>query len=101
MPYTLITAATGARAHQLKQALGDSVLLGDYRELPAFMIESGKMVQLPSPAAASYAHRMLTLCLDRDIAAVFLLEEAEAALLAEAFQLFNEFNIVLHLPDDL
>jgi hypothetical protein len=101
MPYTLITAATGARAHQLKQAFGDDVLLGDYRELPAFMISSGKMVQLPNPASVSYAHQMLTFCLDNDVTAVFPLEDTEAALLSEAIQLFNEFNITLHLPDDL
>ncbi|MCC8407469.1 hypothetical protein LJ707_00905 [Mucilaginibacter sp. UR6-1] len=101
MPYTLITAAAGARAHQIKQSFGGNVILGDYHELPAFMISSGKMVKLPSPESVSYAHQMLTFCLDNDIAAIFPLEEKEAALLAEAVQLFNEFNITLHLPDDL
>ncbi|MCD8742068.1 hypothetical protein LT679_15750 [Mucilaginibacter roseus] len=101
MPFTLITGATNARAHQLKQTLGDKILLGDYRELPAFMIEAGKMLQLPHPSSASYAHQMLTLCLDKGVVAVFPLEQQEAVLLAEAAQLFNEFNIVLHLPDDL
>lgn len=101
MSLTLITGATSARAHQIKQTLGGEALLGDYHELPAFMVSTGKMVKLPSPESASYAHQMLTFCLDNSVTAIFPLEEKEASLLAESAQLFNEFNIILHLPDDV
>jgi len=92
----LITAATSAQAHHLKNKfVDDNVLLGDHLELPAFMVSSGDMVRLPNPKSTAYAHEMLTLCLDKDIDAVYLLRDAEATLLLEAEQLFKEYNITL------
>jgi len=90
----LITSANSADAYQLKSKLNaDEVILGDYEELPALMLKSGKMIQLPSPKSASYSHQMLTLCLDKGIDAVYPLREEEAILLKEAGQLFNEYGI--------
>jgi hypothetical protein len=69
----LITTATTARAHKLKNSLtNDEVLLGDYQELPAFM----GMVKLPNPASDTYTHEMLTLCLDNHIDTLYLLKSA-------------------------
>lgn len=92
----LITAATSAEAHKLKnQFANDNVILGDYAEFPAFM----KIIKLPSPASLSYAHQMLTLCLDKGIERVYALQEEEHALLKEAEQLFGEYGIELvHRP---
>ena len=92
----LITAATSAEAHKLKNQLtDDNVILGDYAGLPAFM----KIVKLPNPASASYAHEMLTLCLDKGIERIYALQEEEHALLKEAEQLFGEYGIELvHRP---
>ena len=88
----LITAATSAEAHRLKkQLVGHSVILGDYQEMPAFM----QIVKLPNPASASYAHEMLTLCLDKGIEVVYALEDDEYNNLRTAEQLFTEFEIVL------
>ncbi|MEO6630373.1 MAG: hypothetical protein ABIN13_01585 [Mucilaginibacter sp.] len=90
----LITAATSAEAHRLKnQLVDDTVILGDYLEMPAFM----QIVKLPSPASMSYAHEMLTLCLDRGIAMVYALGGDELNNLLEAEQLFTEYGIkVVH-----
>jgi hypothetical protein len=86
----LITAATSAEAHRLKNQLaGDTVILGDYQEMPAFM----QIVKLPNPASLSYAHEMLTLCLDKEIGMVYALGKEELNNLLEAEQLFTEFGI--------
>lgn len=90
----LITSANSAMAYQLKGRLNaDEVILGDYEELPALMLKSGKMIQLPNPKSASYSHQMLTLCLDKGIEAVYPLRKEEAELLKEAEQLFSEYGI--------
>ncbi|RCH55098.1 hypothetical protein DJ568_07860 [Mucilaginibacter hurinus] len=94
MAFTLITAATTAEAHRLKSSMNpDEVILGDYLDLPEFMIKSGKMLRLPNPQSASYAHEMLTLCLDHDIKSLHPVREAEAEALVEAKQLFIEYGI--------
>jgi hypothetical protein len=86
----LITAATSAKAHKLKNRLSaDNIILGDYQDLPAFM----QIVKLPNPASMSYAHEMLTLCLDKGINRVYALGEGELTLLQEAKQLFAEYEI--------
>jgi len=92
--YTLITAAASSQAYQLKNKLDkQNILLGDYLELPAFMIRSANMIKLPDPKTIAYAHEMLTLCLDKEINVVYALKTEEQALLREAVQLFNEFGI--------
>ena len=93
----LITSANSAAAHQLKNTLNtDTVILGDYFDLPEFMVKTGNMLRLPDPKSGSYSHRMLTLCLDNDINIIYPLREEEAALLKEAEQLFNEYNISIN-----
>jgi len=86
----LITAATSAEAHRLKKNQAtETIILGDYQDLPAFM----KIVKLPNPASMSYAHEMLTLCLDKGIEKVYALREEEWSNLLKAGQLFNEYGI--------
>ena len=96
----LITAATSAQAYQLKSILKTDVviLLGDYLELPEIMLKSGKMVKTPRPDSNTFIHEMLALCLDRGIEQLFALRRAELMQLAEAGQLFKEFNITLFVP---
>jgi len=90
----LITAANSAEAYRLKNKLSrDEVILGDYLELPAFMLRSANMVQLPHPDSTAYAHQMLTLCLDKQIDKLYAIREEEAVLLNEAKQLFSEYGI--------
>jgi hypothetical protein len=96
----LITAASSAQAYQIKSLLntGESVLLGDYMDIPELMVKNGTMIKTPDPAGASFAHEMLTLCLDKGISMLFPLRKAELMPLAEARQLFLEFDIQLILP---
>ncbi|MBS1526986.1 MAG: hypothetical protein JST19_15125 [Bacteroidetes bacterium] len=92
--YTLITAATSAGAYQLKSKIGgENILLGDYAELPEILVSSHNMIRLPDPSDASYVHKMLALCLDRNITALYALRDAENKLLMESKQLFSEYGI--------
>ena len=94
--YTLITAATTAQAHKLKNGLNNAnVILGDYLDLPQFMLKSADIIRLPNPASAAYAHEMLTLCLDKQIDRVFVLKAEEQQQLNVAKQLFIEFGILM------
>jgi len=98
----LITGAASTKAHQLKNKLGQpDILLGDYAELPALMLKSGSMINLPNPIDASYAHKMLTLCLDREIETIYALQSAEFDLLIEAALLFNEYGITILSADEI
>jgi hypothetical protein len=98
----LITAANSAQAHRLKNNLlsAGHVILGDYMDLPAFMLIPGKMVKLPDPLSLAYAHEMLTLCMDNDVDTIYPLKEQEYQLLAEARQLFKEYNIDIRNASD-
>jgi hypothetical protein len=99
--YTLITAAASARAHSLKNTLGTKdVLLGDYLELPEPLIRSGSMMRLPQPQSSSYTHQVLALCLDKNIDTIHVLRKAEADLLLNSKQLFNEYGIDILAADD-
>lgn len=90
----LITSANSAGAHQLKSSLGTGdIILGDYQELPEFMLKSGKMIKLPNPSSVSYNHEMLTLCLDCSIDRIYPLREEEAKALMESELLFKEYHI--------
>jgi hypothetical protein len=92
---TLITAANSAKAQQLKIKLNTAnVILGDYEALPAFML-SPNLITLPNPSSSSYAHEMLTLCLDKDITVLFPLREDELILLNQSKQLFVEYGITI------
>lgn len=95
--YTLITSATSAEAQKLKKQLGrEFILLGDYQELPAFMLKANHMLQLPNPASFAYAHEMLTLCLDREIDTIYPLRNEEISVLKEAELLFAEYGILVN-----
>jgi hypothetical protein len=88
----LVTSATSAQAHKLKNSLiDDEVVLGDFTEMPAFM----GILKLPNPATDTYAHEMLTLALDNNINAIYLLNTQEADVLLLSEQLFKEYNITL------
>jgi len=82
-----------AKAHSLKNKINSpDLILGDYHEVPGFML-SGQLIKLPDPASASYAHQMLTLCLDNCVTIIYVLDTNEASLLTETKQLFVEYDI--------
>jgi hypothetical protein len=95
----LITSALSAEAHRLKSKVtAANVILGDYNDMPAFMLAQGKLIKLPNPQSFSYTHEMLALCLDNAIDTVYVLDSKEAGLLLESKQLFTEYNIDIQLP---
>jgi hypothetical protein len=99
--YTLITAASSSGAYNLQSKLNkENTLLGDYLDLPDFLVRSGKMIRLPDPKNTAYAHQMLALCLDKDIDTVYILRSHEKLLLLEAKQLFAEYDIKIIAADD-
>ena len=99
--YTLITGAASAEAYKLKSALGrEAVILGDYMELPDVLVRSDKVIVLPNPKHAAYAHQMLALCLDKAINSIYVLREEEKELLLNAKQLFWEYDIQIETADD-
>lgn len=99
----LITSALSAQAHQLKNKLNaDLIILGDYNDIPAFMLGQGKLIKLPAPQSTSYAHKMLTLCLDNGVDLLYILDNIEAEALLDANQLFAEYNIQIQVaPDEI
>ncbi len=99
--FTLITAANTSSAYQLKNSLNnENILLGDYLELPEFLVKSGKMLRLPDPQSFSYTHQVLALCLDKNIDTVYALRKAEIDLLLASKQLFDEYGITILASDD-
>ncbi|HZX57443.1 MAG TPA: hypothetical protein VFE54_01910 [Mucilaginibacter sp.] len=99
--FTLITAANTSSAYQLKNSLNsENILLGDYLELPEFLVKSGKILHLPEPQSSSYTHQMLALCLDKNIDTVYALRKPEIELLFASKQLFNEYDITILASDD-
>lgn len=95
----LITAANSAQAQQLKNILGlKDAILGDYHDIPDLLINTGKMVKTPSPKSTAFVHQMLAFCLDKQIDKIYPLRRAELLPLAEARQLFEEFDIILMIP---
>ncbi len=62
-------------------------------------ISDSQQLLLPKVAEADFIHQILNICLDNQINAVFAMCFAEQELLAEAVELFSEFEIRLHLPD--
>lgn len=97
----LITAANAAQAYQLQGVLNSEghVFLGDYQDIPDLMVKSGLMIKTPNPNDSSFIHKMLALCLDKSITAIYPLRKAELLLLAEARLLFTEFDITLYIPE--
>ena len=93
----LITSAASSAAYRLRNNLIQyDIILGDYAELPELLLKTGSMLRLPNPADAAYAHKMLTLCLDHHISAIYAVHDAEYQLLCEADVLFNEYGITIH-----
>ncbi|RYE11603.1 MAG: hypothetical protein EOP44_01015 [Sphingobacteriaceae bacterium] len=62
-------------------------------------ISASQQLLLPKVSEADFIHQLLNICLDNQINTVFAMSFLEQKLLAEAVELFSEFEIQLHLPD--
>ena len=90
----LITSGTSAKAHRLKTLLStEKIILGDHADIPAFMLQPGKMIKLPNPASDTYTHEMLTIGLVNNIKQLYVVDQQEYHILALATQLFDEYGI--------
>lgn len=96
----LITAAATAQAYQLERTLeeGQEVCFADSAELPDFMFQNKKFIRIPKGDAPSFAHELLTVCLDHDITRVFPLRSEEVIALSESKVLFSEYGIEVVVP---
>jgi hypothetical protein len=96
----LITAASSAQAYKLQRFLNtdETIILGDSVDLPVIQIGEKKFVKLPQSNSASFAHLLLSLCLNLEIAELYPLKKAEVVALAESRQLFDEYGIRVMVP---
>lgn len=97
----LITGATTSQAYQLERLMSreDDIILADVEELPSFLLKSKRFFKISSGLSDSYAHELLTLCLDEDIKEVYPIRKSEIIALASARQLFAEYGILVVVPD--
>jgi hypothetical protein len=99
---TLLTGAGTAITHRLKTTIPlNELILGDYKDVPELMFNTRSVVRLPDPKNASYAHEMLTLCLDLEVTAFYVLRAEEVTPIKEAEQLFNEFGIAVTIANEV
>lgn len=98
MTNALVTCGNHAGVYFLEKWLPNvAFIYGDTSFIA--QISAAQQVLLPQVSEANYIHQLLNICLDQHIESVFAMAFAEQALLAEAVELFTEFNIQLHLPD--
>ncbi|MXV52050.1 hypothetical protein GS399_13800 [Pedobacter sp. HMF7647] len=97
----LITAGSSSQAYKLKSLIADDgdVFLGDHKPLPSVKLPGICFIKIPSSASLSFAHELLTLCLDNGITMVYPLCYQEIRLLAESKQLFSEYGITVFTPE--
>lgn len=91
MKKILITAANSAKAYQLAYLLNEEELVLADSNSQAFLV--------PDENKSSYAHELLSLCLDNQIQEVYPLKAKEVIALAEAKVLFKEYDIEVCVPN--
>ena len=95
----LITAASTSYPYKLEKELGESsIVFADSVELPEIMLKNKKFIKIPPASSDSFAHSMLSICLDNNIDKVFPMRQAELKALAESRQLFDEYGIKVMVP---
>ena len=95
----LITGAATAQAYQLQRHLDNTtaIVLADSAELPQ-LPGSVQFQKIPAATSPSFAHLLLTICLDLDIQTIYPLRKNEIRALAESRQLFDEYGITVLVP---
>ena len=96
----LLTGAADAQAYRLKQYISaDFIVFADQQELPQMPSASKKSIKIPDGSSTTFAHEILSRCLDLQISNVYPLRENEVLALSEAALLFEEYGIKLIIPD--
>lgn len=91
----LITEALTASAGKLRKKIeeeGNEVILAS-SNLPEFMSQNPLYTTIPHISDTSFAHKVLTLCVDAGIERIIPVQHLEANLLKEARVLFQEYGI--------
>ncbi|MDB5121659.1 MAG: hypothetical protein JWN56_2877 [Sphingobacteriales bacterium] len=100
MTSILITGASDAKAYRLQQYVkGDIIIFADHQDLPQLPSSSRKFIKIPQGDAPTYAHELLSVCLDHQVSKVYPLHKTEVFALSEAAILFAEYGITLVIPD--
>lgn len=97
----LITQGTRPFAQRVARHLpaGQRIVFGAADEMPEVLLHNGNYVRLPSPRSSTFAHEMLKICLDRQVATLIPLGKLELGRLMEARILFEEYGVQLLLPE--
>lgn len=101
MDRILITYGTRPFAQRVARLLdsSDRMVYGSCEPTPQLMLDSGKYTEIPHGSSPSFSHEMLKCCLDRGVGLLIPLGTAELRSLAEAKQLFAEYDIHILVPD--
>lgn len=99
MQNLLITFGSSSLAQRVGNLLKDrfAVNYATSAAVPAFM--ENRFSKIPEGFHPTFAHELLTLCLDQDMQFVLPLGRSEIQTLAETKQLFQEYGIALWCPD--
>ena len=96
----LITAANHSSAHKLARLLNSpDVIFADYTDNSQLKYSGKRFITIPAGNSSSYAHELLTICLNLKIEKIYPLYIDEMKALSEAKQLFNEYGIKVIVPD--
>ncbi|MEX8547834.1 MAG: hypothetical protein V5804_09540 [Mucilaginibacter sp.] len=98
MTKTLITCGHHPSVYFLEKWLPPASFIYGDASFTA-QISVSQQLLLPKVSQPDFIHQLLNICLDNQIESVFAMAAAEQELLAEAVELFEEFNIKLNLPD--
>ncbi|MBC7914979.1 MAG: hypothetical protein H7Y07_12750 [Pyrinomonadaceae bacterium] len=98
--FTLITAATTAQAYQLEKLIPnkEQIIFADSFDLPQVMLKAKRFIKIPQGDSFSFAHLLLSTCLDHQITTVYPLRRTEILALAQARLLFDEYGISIITP---
>lgn len=75
------------------QSNDQQIILGDYNDIPAVMVNTLHIYSLPHPHSSSYPHQMLAYCLDKGVDKIYILDGSEMDALQPAILLFSEYGI--------
>ncbi len=93
----LITGGLNAEAFKLAALFtGTQVIFADQEPMP--FLPNRRSLVIPSWESPSFAHELLTVCLDHAITEVYPLKPGEIDQLCYMHQLFAEFGIELMIP---
>lgn len=96
----LITGGMSSQALKLlAKFAGDTVVLAEYGEVPAFPSTKYKFISLGERNDDIIAHNLLSRCLNEGVDAILPLQAFELVDVAKSALLFEEFNIRVLMPE--